>query len=428
MDIRRTLFVAFLTAFILTSCNSTRQPSGNSGQLPPSAPGEEAAGRLTNWKPLFDGATTEGWKGFRESEVPGGWVVDDGMLVTLGKGGDLGGDIITAQQFEDFELYLEWAISEGGNSGIFFHVLEDDYPTVYATGPEYQLIDDAGFPEPLEEWQMTGANYAMHNASGKTLKPVGEFNSSRIKVVDGRVEHWLNGTLVVEYELWTDDWYRRVSESKWKDYPYYGLARRGHIGLQDHGSVVRFRHLKVVDLTDRGQPLFNQRDLAGWEVFGTEKWYVENGELVCESGPDKAYGYLATDREYADFILRLEFLQESNGNSGVFFRSQLDGTRISGWQVEVAPRGHDTGGIYESYGRGWLHQVPEEREDILREGEWNDLVIRVQGDRVMTWLNGEMMTDLRDEHIGGKTGRVALQIHDGGGVKVRWKNLFIKEL
>ena len=168
------------------------------------------------WKLLFDGKTTDSWKNFKQQYVNEGWIVENGNLVALGKGGDLGGDIITEEQFEDFELYLEWAISEGGNSGIFYNVLEENYPTVYATGPEYQLIDDEGYPDPLEEWQKTGANYAMHNAAEKQLKPVGEFNSSKIKVKDGSVEHWLNGAKILEYELWSDDWKERVQNCKWE--------------------------------------------------------------------------------------------------------------------------------------------------------------------------------------------------------------------
>lgn len=425
MDKLKTVFVAFLLSVAFFSCHTTRTQDN---RVAPAEGRQGRTERLSNWMELFDGITTDGWKGFNRESIPGGWIVEDGNLVTLGKGGDLGGDIITEAQYEDFELFLEWAISEGGNSGIFFHVLEGDYPTVYATGPEYQLIDDAGFPEPLEDWQQTGANYAMHKAENKTLKPVGEFNTSRIKVVDGKVEHWLNGENILNYELWTDEWYQRVQNSKWKDYPGYGLARKGHIGLQDHGSKVQFRSIRLLDLTDRGVPIFNGNDLNGWQVHGTEKWYVEEGELVCESGPDKAYGYLATESDYQDFILHLEFKQESNGNSGVFFRSQLDGIIISGWQVEVAPEGHDSGGIYESYGRGWLHQIPDNREHILKEGDWNELVVRVQGDRVMTWLNNEMMTDLTDQKIGEKIGKIALQIHDGGGVKVRWRNLSVREL
>ena len=380
------------------------------------------------WTLLFDGISTAGWRGFKQDGTGKGWNVINGNLVTLGKGGDLGGDIITVDQFEDFELYLEWAISDAGNSGIFFHVLEYDYPTIYATGPEYQLLDDLGYPDKLEDWQLTGANYAMHVAYNKVLMHVGEFNSSRIVVKDHIVQHWLNGNLVLEYELWTRDWKERVSESKWKDYPGYGLARAGHIGLQDHGSMVKFRNIKIRDLTDKGSPLFNGKDLEGWTVHGTEQWYVDEGDLVCESGPDKGYGYLKTNKTYKDLILRLDFKQESDGNSGVFFRSSVEGTKIQGWQVEVAPHGKDTGGIYESYGRGWLVQIPEEKEDILKPGQWNNMVIMVRDSRVMTWLNNELMTDLEDDAIGDATGSVALQIHDGGGIKVRWRNIYLREL
>lgn len=176
------------------------------------------------------------------------------------------------------------------------------------------------------------------------------------------------------------------------------------------------------------ESLFNGKDLNGWKVYGTEKWYVEDGLLVCESGPDKKYGYLATEKFYKNFDLTLEFRQESNGNSGVFFRSTIEGVKISGWQCEVAPQGNDSGGIYESYGRGWLKQIPDEKENILKPGEWNKMRIRVEGDRVQTWLNGELMVDFSDEKIGKANGSIALQIHDGGGIKVKWRKMVIKEL
>ncbi len=182
-------------------------------------------------------------------------------------------------------------------------------------------------------------------------------------------------------------------------------------------------------LTAYGQAdLFNGKDLTGWEIFGTEKWYVENGELICESGPDRAYGYLATDERFKDFELELEFKQESNGNSGVFFHSEIEGTKVSGWQAEVAPMNRNTGGIYESYGRGWLIKPAPENEDVLKEGEWNKMVVRVSGDNVATWLNDVQMVTLDDQKIGDTEGRIALQIHDGGGVKVRWRNIRIKRL
>ena len=124
--------------------------------------------------------------------------------------------------------------------------------------------------------------------------------------------------------------------------------------------------------------LFNGIDLTGWKIHGTEKWYVENGDLVCENGPDKEYGYLSTNEYYDNFILTLEFKQESNGNSGVFFRSTLDGIIINGWQVEVAPSGLHTGGIYESYGRGWLAK-PDPKDENLKDGDWNTMKIMVDG-------------------------------------------------
>ena len=126
----------------------------------------------------------------------------------------------------------------------------------------------------------------------------------------------------------------------------------------------------------------------------------------------------------------MEFKQEADGNSGVFIRSFVEekDVKVNGWQVEVAPKGFDTGGIYESYGRGWLIQIPDEKENILKQGEWNTMRIRVQGDNVQTWLNGEEMVNIRDEKIGAGQGRIALQIHDGGGIKVIWRNLHLQTL
>ena len=176
------------------------------------------------------------------------------------------------------------------------------------------------------------------------------------------------------------------------------------------------------------QSVFNGKDLSGWTVHGTEKWYVENGELVCESGPDKQYGYLSTNKSYKNFVLTLQFKQEANGNSGVFFRSSIEGVKISGWQVEVAPLNHHTGGIYESYGREWLIQPKPEDEKWLKPGEWNDLKIQAINDEVTTWLNDHQMIYIKDEKIGRGEGFIALQIHDGGGIKVRWRNIEIREI
>ena len=174
--------------------------------------------------------------------------------------------------------------------------------------------------------------------------------------------------------------------------------------------------------------IFNGKNLDGWKIHGTEKWYVEDGLLVCESGPDEEYGYLSTEKSYYNFEIELEFLQEANGNSGVFFRSTFEGTKVSGWQVEVAPPNRDTGGIYESYGRGWLIKIEDEKENILKMGEWNKMKIKVVDGRATTWLNGQQMVDIEDEKIAEGKGSIALQIHSGGGIKVKWRNLKVKEL
>ena len=174
--------------------------------------------------------------------------------------------------------------------------------------------------------------------------------------------------------------------------------------------------------------LFNGKNLDGWIIYGTENWYVEDGELICESGPDKDYGYLGTNKYFDDFILELDFKQEDNGNSGVFFRSTVDGVKVKGWQVEVAPPGYHSGGIYESYGRGWLIKPDQSKDSIVKMGEWNKMKIKVYGDEVTTWINENQMIKIKDSIIGLGKGGIALQIHDGGGIKVKWKNINLTKI
>ena len=185
--------------------------------------------------------------------------------------------------------------------------------------------------------------------------------------------------------------------------------------------------LTTISLTAQ-ESLFNGKNLDGWNIHGTELWYVENGLLICESGPDKGYGYLSTEKFYDDFDLTVEFKQEADGNSGIFIRSTFEGTKVNGWQVEVAPPGNDTGGVYESYGREWLIKPDKEKDKVLKMGKWNKMRIKVVGNLIQSWLNGTSMISLEDDMIGKGKGSIALQIHDGGGIKIRWRNLIVNEL
>ncbi len=204
------------------------------------------------WITLFDGTSTEGWRGFNQQSLPGNWIIEDGALKSLGTGGDIGGDIVYgAREFDNFELTLEWKISEGGNSGVFYHVKEGEkYKAPYENAPEYQILDDIGFTEPLKDWQMLGADYAMHPADPgkKIVKPAGEWNTTRIIFTPEKVEHWLNGQKIVEFTPWTDEWYAKRNDGKWDEYPDYGLAKTGLIGIQDHGSFIWYKNIKIKPL------------------------------------------------------------------------------------------------------------------------------------------------------------------------------------
>ena len=207
------------------------------------------------------------------------------------------------------------------------------------------------------------------------------------------------------------------------------FARYNYLAMTIHRNIVLFGLLLIfASCSPKTSQLFNGNDLSGWTVYGTEKWYVENNLLICESGPDQGYGYLATDKFYKDFELTLEFKQGADGNSGVFFRSTIEDTKITGWQAEVAPPGKHTGGIYESYGRGWLIKPEPALDRHLEFGAWNTMKIVARGNEVSTWLNGQVMISLVDEKIGAANGSIALQIHDGGGIKVAWRNIRIREL
>ncbi len=196
------------------------------------------------WTLLFDGQTTSGWHNFKQESVEG-WEIVDGLLMTEGGSGD----IVTNGTYENFELSFEWRVASEGNSGVIYLVQEaEEYGAPYETGPEYQIIDDKNYPSDLQDAQKSGANYALHAPDTLAVKPAGEFNTAKIIINNGQVEHWLNDVQVVSYELWTDEWEQMVSETKFADMPEYGQSKSGHIALQDHGDAVAFRNIKIREL------------------------------------------------------------------------------------------------------------------------------------------------------------------------------------
>jgi hypothetical protein len=239
--------LAALILIISYSCSSTKvKTSDNEGSEKTAVATSE-----DGWIWLFDGTSTDGWRGFNSEKLPESWVIEEGSLKSLGTGGDIGGDIVySAREFENFELYIEWKISTAGNSGILYHVKEGEkFEAPYETGPEYQLLDDIGYPDPLEDWQKLAADYAMYVApADKPIKPAGEWNNSRIIFTPDNVTYFLNGTKVVEFVPWSEDWHKRRIEGKWKDFNDYGKAKSGLIGLQDHGSFIWFKNIKIKEL------------------------------------------------------------------------------------------------------------------------------------------------------------------------------------
>lgn len=233
----RRRFIALLAglgAFVTSAC----------AQAAPAHNALTAEQVKAGWRLLFDGRSTAGWRGYRQAEMPAGWQVVDGALTRVAEAGD----IITLDQFADFELALEWQIAPGGNSGIFYRVTEaGEYS--YHSGPEMQVLDDAGHPDRASRLTSAGSAYGLYPAPAGVVRPAGEWNQVRILVRGHHVEHWLNGQQVVSYELLSPEWEAKVKSTKFAEWPDYGRARRGHIALQDHGDRVAYRNIMIRETT-----------------------------------------------------------------------------------------------------------------------------------------------------------------------------------
>ena len=212
-----------------------------------------------DWIYLFDGKSTDGWRAYNGETIPEKWAVIDGNLtfnteLKLEEDWKGGGDIIYyKEQFESFELYLEWKLPKGGNSGVFYNV-QEGYEAPYAVSPEYQLLDDNGWEElnnaTLESWQKAGADYAMYepDLSKKKLNPAGQWNNSRIVYTPEKAQYFLNGELLLEFVPFSEDWYERRNSGKWDNFPDYGKYKKGYIALQDHDTPIWFKNIKIKKL------------------------------------------------------------------------------------------------------------------------------------------------------------------------------------
>lgn len=235
------MMIAFLATICLSACQSTSKEAAD------------------DWVYLFDGTSMDGWRAYNGETMPPQWVIEDDVLtfdtdMKLEVEWTGGKDIIyAAEKFDNFELYLEWKIPEGGNSGVLYHVVEG-YGGPYEASPEYQLLDDLKWEEinnaTLQEWQKTGADYAMHTPDNnvKIVEPAGEWNTTTIKFTPELVEHWLNGKKILSFVPWDEAWEAKKMEGKWKDFPDYGKFKTGYIGLQDHDSPLWFRNIKIKKL------------------------------------------------------------------------------------------------------------------------------------------------------------------------------------
>lgn len=396
-------------------------------------PAETAAG----WKLLFDGSTPSGWRGYKQPSFPDkGWKVENGELTVLAGGG--GGDIISADQFADFELSLEFKCAPKANSGIIYRVSEaKDYP--WMTGPEYQILDDSGHPDGADPKHTCGALYDLITPPrDKPAAPAEQWNHARIMINDGVLRHWLNGVKVAEARIDTQEWKDLIAVSKFKAWPGFGLEPRGHIALQDHGDTVSFRNIKVRDL-DAPMPgevrLFNGEDLSGWTPFIPEfggatpeagkVWGVNDGVLVCLGNPA---GYIRTDDKHTSYVLKLQWRfdpAKGPGNSGVLVR--LNGPDKV-WPRSVEAQLHSgNAGDFWNIDEMKMTTDPDRtrgrntKKLLMAEyplGQWNEYEIIVDGPTVTLYVNGELANQATDVEV--TPGAIALQSE---GAEIHFRNI-----
>lgn len=403
------------------------------------SPAEAAAG----WSLLFDGtpeSAAGNFRAFRASTFPdASWAVRDGVLHTVK--GDPPIDLVTADQYSDFELSLEYRCAPGANSGIMYRVT-DKHGATYQTGPEFQVLDDPGVEggkgiDPASP-HSAGAVYDLAPpARGKLVKPAGQWNHARIRVKDGLLQHFLNGVKIVECRMDDQTWKDRIAASKFKTADGFGVQPIGRIALQHHGDEVAYRSIKVRDLSREARPpgqidLFNGKDLDNWAHFLNDNgrkedaWSVSDGVLVCKGVPA---GYLRTTEDYTNYVLRLEWRWNPEtgkaGNSGVLLRVQGP-DKVWPRSVEAQLQSGSAGDFWNigefrmqtdparTKGRNTRHTHPAE----LPVGEWNEYEIIVNGGEITLIVNGEVLNRGTGAEV--VAGAIALQSE---GTPIQFRNI-----
>lgn len=404
-------------------------------RLDVSSNGLTVAEREAGWRPLFDGQTSGGWRGFKQAGFPDkGWAIEEGCLKVKAKGG--GGDIVTDETFGDFELELEWRVAEGANSGIMYRVSEKE-DAVWRTGPEYQILDDSKHHDGGNPKTSAAALYGLIEAQDKLLRPVGEFNQARIVARGSQVEHWLNGVRVVSYDLASAEWKGMVADSKFASFKFFGQMPQGHIALQDHGDDVWYRNIKIRELPSGGSPLFNGKDLSGWTHFSPEGaaiedvWSVEEGVLICKGQP---IGYIKTEADYTNFVLDLDWrfnpVTKQAGNSGVLLRTQLP-DKI--WPKSVEAQLHSgNAGDFWCIGEFPMQADPKRTNGRNTKklsfnenpiGEWNHYRIVVDHGNVLLEVNGKELN--RATQVEEVPGKICLQSE---GAEIHFRDIRLTPL
>lgn len=396
----------------------------------------EPADRAAGWTMLFDGTSTDQWRGYRQSVFPsGGWMIEDACLKVVG--GSNAGDIVTIDEYGDFELALEFKTAPKANSGIIYRVTED-FDSPWMSGPEFQVLDDAGLNVVADNWQSAGACYELVKPdAAKALKPAGEFNEARIRIKDNILQHWLNGVKIVEVDISSDDFKQRIAASKFKAYDGFAQHKKGRIALQDHGDTVWYRNIRIRDL-DKPMPsqigLFDGSSLRGWthvlpdapNAKIEDTWRIDDGVLICTGQP---VGYIRTIDDYGNFVLKLEWrfspVTRQAGNSGVLLRMTGE-DKVWPKSVEAQLLSGSAGDFFNigevamktdparTNGRHTKRLRTAERPI----GEWNEYEIICDGPNVTLVVNGDTINNAWD--VATTPGKICLQSE---GAEIHFRNI-----